>query len=286
LGDGVLISIGKFSKFCGLSADTLYHYEKLKILVPMTIDKFTGYRYYDVSQLVTVNKILALKDAGFTLDEIGKVLIDGISIPLLIEKLESKAILLETTLSDEYHRLERLHTNIFLIKNGGIAQMNEISIKKVESILVASTRKVFDKKEFDVNLEKMWPAVNKYIDKKGVKRTIPCLMLYHSGWWDLRQWNVMYDVQNLDVEVAEPITKSFKGNDEVRVYELPRVEKMACIVHSGPFSTIKKTFDTLFEWMKQNNYLADGPVREIYHKGEWATDNSNEYITEIQIPIK
>ncbi len=164
--------------------------------------------------------------------------------------------------------------------------MNEISIKKVEPILVASTRKVFDKKEFDVNLEKMWPAVNEYIDQKGVKKTIPCLMLYHSGWWDLKQWNVMYDEKNLDVEVAEPVTKSFEGYDEVRVYELPRVEKMACIVHNGPFSTIKKTFDTLFEWMKQNNYLADGPVREIYHKGEWATDNSNEYITEIQIPIK
>lgn len=56
---------GEFSKLCGLSADTLYHYEKKKLLIPMYIDKFTSYRYYDASQIVTVNKILALKDAVF-----------------------------------------------------------------------------------------------------------------------------------------------------------------------------------------------------------------------------
>ena len=61
-----MFRIGEFSKLCGLSADTLYHYEKLKILIPMSVDKFTGYRYYDASQIVTVNKILALKDAGFS----------------------------------------------------------------------------------------------------------------------------------------------------------------------------------------------------------------------------
>lgn len=281
-----MFKIGEFSKLCGLSVDTLYHYEKLKILVPITVDKLTGYRYYDASQMMTVNKILALKDAGFALEEVDNIMNGDVSVPMLIEMLESKAVFLETTLSNGYNRLERLHTNIFLIKNGGISQMNEISIKKVEPILVASIRKVFDKEEFNENLEKMWTSVNEYIDKKGVKRTIPCLMLYNSGWWDLRQLNVMYDKKNLDVEVAEPITKSFEGNEEVHVYELPRVEKMACIVHNGPFSTIGKTIDTLFEWLKNNNYLADGAVREIYHKGEWATDNPDEYITELQIPIK
>lgn len=105
-------------------------------------------------------------------------------------------------------------------------------------------------------------------------------------WWDLREWNIMYDEHKLDVEVAEPITKSIEDNEEVIVYELPRVEKMACIIHNGPFSTLSNTFDTLFEWLKHNNYIADGPVREIYHKGEWATDNPDEYITEIQVPIK
>ena len=281
-----MFRIGEFSKLCGLSTDTLYHYEKQKILIPMSVDKHTGYRYYDASQIVTVNKILALKDAGFSLTEISKLLKEATPIHLLIEMLEKQAQFLESTLADEYNRLERLHTNIFLIKNGGIPQMNEIIIKSVEPILIASTRKVFDKGGFDQNLDQMWSTVNNYINEKGVKRTIPCLMLYHSGWWDMKEWNIFYDEQTLDVEVVEPVTKVFAGNGEVQVYDLPKIEKMACIVHNGPFSTIGKTFDTLFEWLKQNKYVADGPIREIYHKGDWLTDDPNEYITELQIPIK
>ena len=186
-----MFRIGTFAKLCGLSVDTLYHYEKRKILVPMTVDPCTGYRTYDASQLVTVNKIMALKDAGFSLVEIADILHNGISAPMLIQLLESKAALLETTLANESNRLTRLHTNIFLIKNGGIAQMNEIDIKKVEPILVASVRKVFPKEDFDENLEKMWPLVNDCIDKHGVKRTIPRLMLYHAGHWGLEEQSII-----------------------------------------------------------------------------------------------
>lgn len=266
--------------------DALYHYEKLELLKPDTIDNATGYRYYDASQLLIVYKILALKDAGFSLLEIAYMLHQKISTAALIEMLEHKAQALETAMNHTYSRLERLHTNLFLIKNGGIPYMNDITIKKVAPILIASTRKMFPKKDFDANLEQMWPAVNHYIEEKGIKRTVPCLMLYHSGWWDMAQWNMMYDAQNLDVEVAEPVTRPFDGNEEIRVYTLPAAEKMACIVHNGPFATIAQTSDALFQWMQQNHYDADGPMREIYHKGDWATDCPEEYVTELQIPIR
>lgn len=127
--------------------------------MPLSVDKSTSYRYYDASQMITVNKILALKDAGFSLEEIASILNEDILVPQLLEMLENKAQLLETTLSEEYNRLERLHTNIFLIKNGGIPQMSEVTIKKVEPIFIASTRKVFSKKDFNENLEKMWSNV-------------------------------------------------------------------------------------------------------------------------------
>ena len=230
-----MLRIGEFSRLSGLSADALYHYEDLRILIPASVDLSTGYRAYDAAQLIAVNKIMALKDAGFSLEEIAGILQADMNSTLLIEKLEEKARSLEDSLSNEYERLGRLHTNIFLIKNGGIPQMNDITIKKVEPILVASIR---------------------------------------------------FDEIMLEVEVAEPVTKVFQGSEDVQVYQLPQVAKMASIVHKGPFSSIPKTFDMLFDWMKKNQYAADGPIREIYHKGDWATGDPNEYITEIQIPVK
>ncbi len=281
-----MLRIGEFARLSGLTADTLYHYEKLEILIPASVDLVTGYRAYDALQLLSVNKILALKDAGFTLEEIADVLHEETSNARLIEKLEEKARHLEESLSNEYQRLGRLHTNIFLIKNGGIPQMNDITIKRVEPILVASLRRTIAKSSFDESLSEMWPKLNQCIDDNGIKKTIPCMMLYHAGWWDIGELLLHYDEATLDLEVAEPVTRSFANDGEVQVYTLPPVEKMASIVHKGPFSTIPGTCDRLFDWMKHNHYVADGPMREIYHKGDWMTDDPEEFITELQVPIR
>lgn len=279
-----MFKIGEFSKLCGLSIDTLYHYEKMKILVPDNINEYTGYRSYDAARLITVNKLLALKDAGFSLDEIAKILNNNLSNSVLLEMLEIKALSLENELKSKRERLERLHTNIFLIKNGGVPVMNEISIKKVEPIFAASIRKSFTKDRFDDELEIMWSDVNRHIDEKGGRRTIPCMMIYYTGWVDLVNWTDTGE-QPLDVEVVEPMIRPIEGNKIVRVYELPAVQKMACIVHKGPFTSISKTNEMLYDWIKNNGYIAVGTLREIYHKGEWATDNPDEYITELQVPL-
>lgn len=279
-----MFKTGEFSKLSGLSVDTLYHYEKMKLLIPATVDKYTGYRGYDASQLLTVNKLLALKDAGFSLEEIAILLNTNPPTSLLLKTLEEKALLLEYEIKSEISKLERLHTNIFLIKNGGIPLVNEITIKRVEPILSASLRKTIGKDMFDKELEIMWGDVNRYIDENNGRRTVPCMMLYHKGWTDLEKWTDTGS-QPLDIEVIEPIIKSFDNNEKIKVYELPAVEKMACVIHKGAFSTISVTNNVLYHWIQKNGYNVSGAMREIYHKGEWATDNEDEYITELQIPL-
>ena len=274
-----MFRIGEFSKLCGLSLDTLYHYDNRNILKPSKIDKVNGYRYYEAAQLVTVNKIRALKDSGFTLDEIAEVLRSNLPVSSLIELLERKSLMLEEELDRENRRLERLRTNIFIIKNGGIPLMNEITIKSIEPILIASIRKTFHKSKFDEELTTMWKEVNDYIDLKGGKRTLPCMMIYHIGWGE------MDSSETLEVEVVEPVTKKIEGNEVVKVYELATVEKMACVIHKGSFTTIDKSSKALFNWIKQNGYTKIGPMKEIYHKGEWMTSDPEEYVTEIQVAI-
>jgi len=275
-----MFKIGEFSKMSGLSIDTLHHYEMMGILVPVFTDTFTGYRFYDAAQLITVNKIVALKDANFSLKEINTLINSNISVIEFLKFIEDKANSLEEALKQETDRLNRLRNNIFLIRNGGIPQMNEIIIKRVEPILTATIRRKFHKSRFDDELGNMWEEVNRIIDNNNVKRTIPCMMLYHTGWWSLDT------TETLDVEVVEPITKKFQEAHEVKVYELPAEDFMASIVHHGSFATIGKAFEDLFNWIKNNNYVIDGPLREIYHKGDWVTANQEEYVTEIQVPVK
>ena len=65
-----MLRIGEFSKLSLLTVKALRFYEKEGLLLPAFVDKFTGYRYYDASQLVLAGRIKALRQLQFSVDEI------------------------------------------------------------------------------------------------------------------------------------------------------------------------------------------------------------------------
>lgn len=274
-----MLRIGEFARHSGLSIDTLRHYDAIGLLRPAGVDTASGYRYYDHAQLAQAYRIMALKDAGFTLAEITRLQTDDASTQALTGMLERKAMAMQVEVARQQDRLARLLSSIFRIKNGGIPHMNEVMIKSVEPIWVCAIRREIPKGVFDSELEAMWPAVNAHIASHGVQRTTPCLMLYHDGTWE-------HKGETLDIEVAEPVLGTLPEAGEIRAYDLPAVARMACTVHRGPFATIPEAYARLLDWMAQNGYPAKGPLREIYHKGDWLTDDPQEYVTELQIPIE
>lgn len=68
------MKIGEFAKYCGTKISVLRHYDKEKLLIPERIDIFTGYRYYSAVQKTIFDRITALKNAGFTLHEIKRII--------------------------------------------------------------------------------------------------------------------------------------------------------------------------------------------------------------------
>ena len=70
-----MLKIGEFSKLSRVSIRMLRHYDDIGLLKPAEIDDFTGYRYYREEQLFTVGRITSLKDMGFALADIIKILI-------------------------------------------------------------------------------------------------------------------------------------------------------------------------------------------------------------------
>src|ERR671911_3226667 len=69
-----MLKIGDFSRLGQVSVDTLRHYDALGLLEPTEVDPSTGYRYYSARQLGSLNRILALKEVGFSLEEIARIL--------------------------------------------------------------------------------------------------------------------------------------------------------------------------------------------------------------------
>ena len=75
-----MLSIGEFARVAGVSARMLRHYDHLGLLRPQHVDPYSGYRLYSTVQLDRANQLVALKDLGFTLEQVGQLL-DGEATP-------------------------------------------------------------------------------------------------------------------------------------------------------------------------------------------------------------
>src|SRR5512135_3610869 len=69
-----MLKIGEFSRLSRVSVRMLRHYDQLGLLKPSRTDRVTNYRYYSADQLPRLNRILALQDLGFSLEQIGALL--------------------------------------------------------------------------------------------------------------------------------------------------------------------------------------------------------------------
>lgn len=61
-----MLNIGDFARHGRVSVRMLRHYDAIGLLTPARVDPHSGYRSYQVGQLAQLNRIVALKELGFT----------------------------------------------------------------------------------------------------------------------------------------------------------------------------------------------------------------------------
>lgn len=137
--------IGELSKLCHLPVKTLRYYDSEGLLIPDEVDKFTGYRYYAAARIADCNRIVALKELGFSLSEIKQHLAAGSSEDILA-LIDAKCAEMERELLHIKSQLKQLACIRSIITEGeGI--MFDLVIRNSDMIRVAYTRNVFHTKE-------------------------------------------------------------------------------------------------------------------------------------------
>ena len=69
-----MLTVGNFAILCACGPRTLRYYDRVGLLKPAQVDEWTGYRYYEESQLLDYQKIRSLQGAGFAIGEIRALL--------------------------------------------------------------------------------------------------------------------------------------------------------------------------------------------------------------------
>src|SRR6185295_11743283 len=135
-----MIKIGDFARLSQVSVVTLRYYDEMDFLKPVIVDDFTGYRYYSADQLPRLNRILALKDLGFSLEQIKLMLADGLSLEQLRGMLKVQRSEVEQRLSDEQERLVRIEARLGQIELEDKMPNHDVLIQTTPAILVAARR--------------------------------------------------------------------------------------------------------------------------------------------------
>src|SRR5512141_1960824 len=172
-----MIRIGDFSKLSRVSIKALRFYDEMGLLKPIQVDSFTGYRYYEFDQLARLYRILALKDLGFSLEEIGHLLDGGLPIEQMRGMLKLRQAEIRQRVEQEAERLERVDLWLKQIEQEECMSKYDVVIKKVDPVKVASVRGTVPTPPEQGPL---WQELGTHLTQQHVQAVGPCFTLYHD----------------------------------------------------------------------------------------------------------
>ena len=280
-----MFRIGEFSRLSRVSVRMLRHYDQLGLLKPSHTDSFTNYRYYSADQLPRLNRILALRDLGFSLEQIASMLAEELPAEQLLGMLKLKQAEIKQQMEIEQLRLARLEARIHQMNGKEFRQVYDVILRELESQLVLSYREVVPD---DDRIQYMFEEAETYIAQFHARADQPPLTIYHDQ---------EYREKDIDAEIVLPLKFAIPGREAMRVIQLPQIKTAACVVHTGDYATIYQAYNALLEWIETNGYHMAGPVREVYLRytadglgfdlpPTYLAKDSNSFVTELQLSVE
>jgi DNA-binding transcriptional MerR regulator len=270
-----MFTVGEFSRLAQVSKRLLRYYDEIGLLKPVHIDPMTGYRYYSAEQMSQLNRILALKDLGLSLDQIQRILRDNVSTDEIQGMLLLKKVEIEQQLQAEMHRVRRIESRLQSIRNAEANKPLNVVIKSIDAQPALSVRAKMESFEFVLGfLEQIYAALP---DKSGLS-----FIMCHDD--EIVERDMDLEVGHYIEAKAHPPVPLSNGL-HLTFRELPAAETMATTVVKGALETIHTGYREIGAWVDANGYRLAGVPREIRLQAPQAVDGS-DLITEIQFPVE
>lgn len=279
-----MFKIGEFSQLGQVSVRMLRHYDQLGLLKPAHVDPWTDYRYYTIEQLPRLHRILALKDLGLPLEQIAHLLDDDVPLPYLRRLLQQRQAELHREIQAEQARLQRVASRLHELEQAGKPPAYDVVVKRSDALLLASLRDVVPTiDDMPQYRHRFSETLYAWLDQHRITPSGPELVLYHMA---------EYVDTDIDLEYGILVPRSTlraRSDDRanaVTVRELPAVEEMASVVHSGMIHDIPHALMALYRWIGTHGYRSADSYREVHVWGR-ETDlvNVEPIVVELQMPI-
>ncbi|MGN0960904.1 MAG: MerR family transcriptional regulator [Christensenellales bacterium] len=262
-----MYKIGEFSILSKTTIKTLRFYEREKLFLPSLVDE-NGYRYYEASKLPELCKIISLRQIGFSIKEIKQIL----SGANLNELLTNKLTEIENLQLENKFKISKIN---YLL--GETNMKYEVIAKELPEYIVyykeGKLKSYADASEFILQSGKECLQANPKI--KCIEPDY-CFMEYLDG---------EYKEENIRIRYTQAVTEFGKETDTIKFKKLEPV-KAVCIYHKGSYENLTEAYSFIMKYIAENNLEIIAPPRERYIDGIWNKENIEDWLTEIQVPVK
>lgn len=278
-----MFKIGEFARIGQVTVEALRHYDALGLLKPARVDRFTGYRYYAAGQLGALNRILALKELGFSLEAVGRLLRDDLPPAVFRDLLAARLEAAEREVDEAQARLTRIRAHLTMLELEETMSLDEITLKAIEPLLIVSTREIVPSiEEMPDRCAAMFDAVAGWMWANRLPLG-PSLSIYYGDG---------AEGGGIDTECAFVVSGNpseapvSEGAGRITVRRLEAVPLAATLVITDGFyrkaGGLLPAYQALGRWVEANGYVMDGLPREVFY-GSVAAD---DLTAEVQFPVR
>ena len=269
-----MLKIGEFSKLSRVSVRMLRHYDEIGLLKPAQIDRFTDYRYYREDQLPTVCRITALKDMGFSLADIIKILDIYEDRERLDQYFAARQRELEQASCEIQHRLTLLDAARKRLRKEENMSYN-VTIKTIPARYAATIHMTIPRYQ-DEGM--VWSVLMQETAPLHMTEADPCLcaVTFLDG---------EYKEKDVEVMAWKTVKGSYPDTAHVKFKTLPEVTVASC-TFQGSYAQITDVYAAMAAWIEANGYVSDSPMFNIYHVSPHETQDPDEFVTEACYPVR
>lgn len=272
-----MYSIGEYARIAQVSKRLLRYYDEIGLFQPVKIDRASGHRYYSANQLSELNRILALKDLGISLNQIQRFVRDDISPTEIQGMLSLKKAELEQQVLSELQRIRTIESRLKQIQDRD-SLVKDVIVKEVPQQRLIGLRKVLPT---DDSAEELFGSLIHALPGDNNSTYGAMTIVVHgdgitSDCTDLEVGRLLHKTNHAPITTYDGLTLDTRS--------LPGAT-MATLIPPTDCCARLLGHNAIGEWIEANHYAFAGPVRLVFlelpkHPGD------SDFVTEIQFPIR
>jgi DNA-binding transcriptional MerR regulator len=270
-----MFAIGEFARHGRVSVRMLRHYDAIGLLEPVCVDPATGYRYYEAGQLSRLNRIVALKNLGFTLHQVASILNDHVTTAELRGMLKLREAELQEQITTDAARLAQVEARLLAIESEA-SEPAPVVVRQIAAARVAELTGAaagYEPQFITPVIQPLYHELTQRLCTAGIAITGPPIAYYEDAG---------DEPGAIEVHAAMPVAERPTGEQGFCVVDLCEIPAAATLIHHGSMDNVLPSLQALARWIVASGYRSLGYAREVTLKYGHVRDS---WVTEIQEPV-